>query len=258
MMPGDLVTIEEFAHNPNSPNAEELFVKWLRILRCDATRWGEIMACATKMATVQKCYGDLEEKCKTLEGTCEVLKKLVKRICCTAHQNYSSITIDELSDDSQVMLEQKVTGLGDPYVNDFPVGPKKRIRLQQKERPGWSPLEIRIDLNLANNASNYLDFQVQFFLGPGDNQPGKPIGPLYTGNQFLHKDGTQIKVPFPTYKNEPIIIGSLEKLSVEIFNNGINGNLDSAQVIIPYDNERFYTMCAELCGARPGCGTAAC
>lgn len=256
-MPGELVTIEELAHNPN---ADELFVKWLRILRCDPTRWAELMGCAQKVAYYSKCYGDLEEKCKTLEGTCEVLKKLVKRICCTAHVNFSNITIDEVSDDSQVNIDQIVPDFGDQYVNTYPVGPKKKIRLQQNERPGWAPADIRIDLNLANNASNYLDFQIQFYLGSGDKQLGKPIGPLYTGNQFLNKDGTQIKLKFPVYKNEPIVVGSLEKLAVEITNNSIAGNLDSAQVIIPYDNERFYEMCAEMCrpGGRPGCGTAAC
>jgi hypothetical protein len=238
---------------------DEVYLKMLRLLRCDPVTWANWQACAAKMEHYHKCYGDLELKCKTLEGQCEVLMMLVRRICCTAHINFSDITIDELSDDSQVALTKIVTGLGDPYVDNFPVGPGKKIRLIQDERPGWGPTEIRIDLNLANNAVNYLDFQIQFYLGPGEKQ-GKPIGPQYTGNQFLHKDGKQMQVKFPTYKNQPIIIGSLESLTVEITNKGIAGNLDSAQVILPYDNQRFYEMCAAACrpGGKPGCGTAAC
>ncbi|MBL9105649.1 MAG: hypothetical protein JNL82_32235 [Myxococcales bacterium] len=256
-MPGELTTlatIDEHAHSP-----DEVYLKILRMLRCDPSRWAAFMSCADKVTYYQKCYGDLEEKCKTLEGQCQVLMMLVRRICCTAHINFSDITIDELSDDSQVALAKIVTGLGDPYVDAFPVGPGKTIRLIQDERPGWGPTEIRIDLNLANQAVNYLDYQVQFYLGPGEGQ-GKKIGPLYTGNQFLHKDGKQMQVKFPTYKNQPIVIGSLEKLAVEITNKGIAGNLDSAQVILPYDNQRFYEMCAAMCrpGATPGCTTGAC
>lgn len=218
----------------------------LSVLGCDPARWQEVLRCATQMSTIEGCYRRMEEKCRTLEGQHEVLMRLVRHVCCSANINFSKITIDEYSDDSQVNLEDVVPGLGDPYVDNFPVPPNgKKIRLQHPERPGWTPVEIRIDLNLTGNANNYLDLEIQFYLGPGDKQLGKPIGPLYKGNQFLNKDGTQIKLPFPKYKGDPIDVGSLERLAVEIKNKSGGGtNLESAQVVILYDNDRFYKMCA--------------
>ena len=133
---------------------------------------------------------------------------------------------------------------------------KSQDILMQSSRPGWTPKEIRIDLNLAGGASNYLDIQVQFYLSPDQDGKvqGKSIGSLYKGNQFLNKDGTQITVPFPKYKNEPINVGSLEKLTVEIINKSAATNLDSAQVVIIYDNECFYEWCKQQACA-PTCKT---
>jgi hypothetical protein len=252
-MDGTLVKAEEL---PLSPDERELFLRITRALGCTPERWVGIMKCADRMQYYDDCYGKLKEKCQTLEGICEVLHMMQRRSCCTANINFSSVTIDEYSDDSQVNIDQIITGLGGDYLNAFPLTPGKKIRLQQKERPGWGPSDIRIDLNLSGGQVNYLDYTIQFFLGPGDQVPGKPIGPLYTGNQFLNKDGTQIKLPFPTYKNEPIIVGSLEKLTVELTNKGIAGNLDSAQIIVPFNNEAFYEMCKTACtplSHRPKC-----
>ena len=63
-----LATIDEHAHSP-----DEVYLKILRMLRCDPSRWAAFMSCADKVTYYQKCYGDLEEKCKTLEGQCQVL-----------------------------------------------------------------------------------------------------------------------------------------------------------------------------------------
>jgi hypothetical protein len=238
--------------------SDVVFHQLLRALRCSPDRWEELLRCANRLSSTESCYRTMEEKCRTLEGQCELLMKLVKHVCCSANVNFSKITIDEYSDDSQVNLEEIVTGLGDPYVDNFPVQNNKKIRLQHPERPGWTPTDIRIDLNLTGNATNYLDFTIQFFLGAGDKQLGKPIGPLYKGNQFLNKDGTQIRLPFPKYKAEPIDVGSLERLAVEITSKSAGANLESAQIVIPYDNNRFYKMCeSQICkpGCKPDCGS---
>ncbi len=53
---------------------------------------------------------------------------------------------------------------------------------------------------------------------------------------------------------DPIDVGSLERLAVEIKNKSGGGtNLESAQVVILYDNDRFYKMCAPAF-CKPGCG----
>lgn len=234
----------------------ENFQKMLRILRCHPERWAELLGCPDKVNTMSR---RVEERCKTLEGQCEVLMRLVKRACCSANVNFSQITIDEYSDDSQVNLDQIVKGLGGQFVDAFPVAPNGVIRLQHPSRPGWTPTQIRIDMNLAGNANNYLDFYIAFYLGPGDGSPheaGKKIGPTYRGNQFLNKDGGQIIVPFPKYKGVPIDVGSLERLVVEISNRSGGGtNLESAQVVILYDNNKFFEMCrVDIC--KPDCGGA--
>ena len=242
--PTSLVQTEHLPHMSD----EDMFLKFLTILKCNPERWNMILNACNRQRYYDECYGTLVEKCKTLEGQCEVLKMLVKRQCCSANINFSAVTIDELSDNSQVSLDQIVTGIGGNYVDTFPLAPGKKIRLTQVERPGWGPVDIRIDLNLSGGNVNYLDYSIQFFILSGDPKAtGKEIGPLYTGNQFLNKDGTQIKLPFPKYKGEPIVIGSLETLAVDITNKGIAGNLDSVQVIIPFDNEKFYEMCRDSC-----------
>lgn len=237
---------------PEMMGSDAVFQQLLRGLRCSPDRWEQLLQCVHTMSTTESCYRRMEEKCRTLEGQCEVLMKLVKHVSCSANINFSKITIDEYSDDSQVNLEHIVTGLGDPYVDTFPVQNGKKIRLQHAKRPGWTPVDIRIDLNLTGIAANYLDFTIQFYLGGTGQELGKPIGPLYKGNQFLNKDGTQIKIPFPTYKADPIDVGSLERLSVEISSKSGGANLESAQVVIPYDNNRFYKMCETQFG-KPGC-----
>ncbi len=84
----------------------------LSVLGCDPARWNEILRCAQTMSSIDGCYRRMEEKCRTLEGQCEVLMRLVRHVCCSANINFSKITIDEYSDDSQVNLEEIVAGLG--------------------------------------------------------------------------------------------------------------------------------------------------
>lgn len=245
-----LVKFEGLPLEMNYP--DNVTAQLLRVLRCSPERWEELLRCTEKVQVINGCYRTLEERCKTLEGQCELLMRLVRHVCCSANINFSKITVDEVSDDSQVGLDQPVTGLGGDFVNTLPLPPGKKIRLQHATRPGWTPSEIRIDMNLAGGANNYLDFSFQFYLGPGDGQLGKPIGPNYSGNAFLNKDGSQIRVPFPRYKNEPIDVGSLERLAVVISNRSAATNLDSVQVILAYDNNRFYEMCkTDAC--KPGC-----
>ena len=126
----------------------------------------------------------------------------------------------------------------------------KMIRLTHKSRPGYTPTKIAIDLNLAGGGNNYLDFTLQFYLFPGGVSTGLglEVGSQMRGNQFLNKDGTQIHVPFPEYRNASIDIGSLETLALVIRNNGAANNLDSAFVTVYYNNKEFYALCKKRCG----------
>ncbi len=243
-MDNPLVPTENLNYHPH-------YLQLLSVLGHTRDSWELLLRCPDKVAYLVGCFKQYEDRCKTLEGQCELIMKLFRHVCCPANVNFSKLTIDGLSDESQVNLNTIVQNFGPDFVNTFPVPPGKKIRLTHPTRPGWTPVEIRIDLSLGGGAQNYLDFTAQFDLGPGEVL-GQAVGPLYFGNQFLNKDGTQIRVPFPKYKGEWIDVGSLERLGVIISNKSAGVNLDSAQVVVLFDNNRFYEMCkGEIC--KPGC-----
>ena len=199
--------------------------------------------CATLEAAGSSC------KCDSLEARfmkrCDALWWVTYRACCPGNMLFSPLTLDQLSDNAQVEIDQIVTGLGGDYVDAFPVPPGKKIRLVQRRRPGYLPNKIEVDVSLANNGNNYLDLRVQFYLTSSEAEQGERIGPNYAGNQFLNKDGTQIHKPFPEYRSAPLAIGSLELVAVEITHTGQSNALDSASVRLPYDEKFWAKMCTD-------------
>lgn len=222
----------------------------LRLLACTPGAIERILQAAEQFPYIQQCAARADQASKELASRCDATDMMFQTFICPGNVNFSQRTLDEYSDDAQVNLEAVVKDLADPYVNAFPVPPAKRIRLTHVRRPGFTPTKIAIDLNIAGGASNYLDFILQFYLVPGGvaGAEGLEIGSAMRGNQFLNKDGTQIHVPFPEYRNCPIDIGSLEDLALEIRNTGAANNLDSAFVTVYYDNRAFYQACKKKCG----------
>lgn len=212
-----------------------------------------MVRCADRLPELERACSAIEDRCRTTVSRCESLELLCRTFLCPGNVNYSQRALDEYSGRSQVKLSEIITGLGGDFVNAFPVPPGKKIRLTHKSRPGYTPTNIRIDLNVAGGGNNYSDFLIQFYVVPGgvNSNQGLEIGDAYDGNIFLNKDGTQISVNFPEYRGIPLDIGSLETLAIVISNNGPVNNLDSAHVNVFYDNTRFY----ELCKARCGCKT---
>ena len=250
-MEGKLVKIEQLQVQ-NTITQEQL----LDVLhRLAAVPGGieHLLRCAERLPEVERRFIGFEDRCRTTISRCDAIETLCRNYMCPGNVNFSQRTLDEYSGLSQVKLTEVVTGLGDPYVNAFPVPPGKKIRLTHRPRPGYTPTIIRIDMNLAGGGNNYSDFSVQLYLVPGgvDSNLGMTIGNNYDGNIFLNKDGTQIAVPFPEYRGSPLDIGSLETVAVEIRNGGAANNLDSAHVNIFYDNSRFYELCKARCGG--GC-----
>jgi len=222
----------------------------LRMLACSPGAIERLLQCAERLPYIESCMSRVEGQCRTVTQRCDASDLMFQQYLCPGQVNFSQRTLDEYSDDSQVNLEDVVTGLGGDFVNAFPVPPTKLIRLTHKARPGYTPTKIAIDLNIAGGGNNYLDFTLQFYLVPGGVSTGLglEVGPQMRGNQFLNKDGTQIHVPFPEYRNAPIDVGSLETLALVIKNNGAANNLDSAFVTIYYDNKLFYALCKKRCG----------
>ena len=209
-----------------------------------------IMRCADRFHEIERAMTSFEDKCRMTVSRCESLEMLCQTFICPGNVNFSQRALDEYSGKSQVKLTEIVTGLGGDFVNAFPVPPTKKIRLTHKPRPGYTPTNIRIDLNVAGGGNNYSDFLLQFYVVPGgvNSSLGLEIGDAYDGNIFLNKDGTQISVTFPEYRGLPLDIGSLETLAIVISNNGPVNNLDSAHVNVFYDNTRFYELCKARCG----------
>jgi len=247
---GKLVKFESMPMQGNY--SQEQLVAVLDKLACNPGLLDRMIACVDRLPQLERATIGFEDRCRTTVNRCDSIEMLCRNLFCPGNVNYSQRTLDEYSGKNQVKLVEVVTGLGDPFVNAFPVPPSKKIRLTHRSRPGYTPTEIRIDLNLAGGGNNYSDFLIQFYLVPGGTNTGLGIeaGNAYDGNMFLNKDGTQLVVPFPEYRALPLDIGSMETLAVVISNNGAANNLDSAHVNVFYDNARFF----ELCKARSGCG----
>ena len=225
----------------------------LRALACTPGLLQRLQHCMERMPYLESCASRverLEGQCRTIGQRCDATDMFMQGYVCPGNVNYSQRTLDEYSDDSQVNLEVIVTGLGGDFVNAYPVPPTKMIRLTHLARPGYTPTKIAIDMNLAGGGNNYLDFTLTFYLFPGGvtNGQGLQVGSQMRGNQFLNKDGTQIIVPFPSYRDEGIDIGSLETLALVIKNTGAANNLDSAFVTVYYNNREFYQLCKKRCG----------
>jgi hypothetical protein len=250
-MEGKIVKFEQLP--TQGSYSHEQLLDLLQRLACAPGAVEQLIRFGSQLPEMARFCHSFEERCRSTVSRCDAIEMLCRNFLCPGNVNFSQITLDNYSGKSQVKLTDVVTGLGDPFVNTFPVPPTKKIRLTHKARPGYTPTNIRIDLNIAGGANNYSDFTIQFFLVPGgmNSVQGLEVGNEFDGNMFLNKDGTQISVPFPEYRSMPIDIGSLETLAVVITNNGAANNLDSAHVNIFYDNTRFYELCKAKCSG--GC-----
>jgi len=171
---------------------------------------------------------------------------VAQRACCPGNLLYSRSTLDVFSRERHTNIDIPVEDFGPGYVDAFPVAPGQTLRLEQSPRPGYLPEKIAIDFSLANNGTNYLDLEVSFWLGPGGKSRGEQIGPKWTGNEFLNKDGSQILVDMPKYRGLTVEVGAIERMAVEIRHTGNTNNLISAKVRLPFDEERWYASCASL------------
>lgn len=169
--------------------------------------------------------------------TCDSYKKQMATACCPGQQLYGNVTLDAFSSITTVDLEKIVTGLGAPYVDSYPVPSGSTVRMIQIDRPGYVPEEIEINLVLANGGTNYLNVNVQFFVG------ATKIGPLYKGSHFLDADGRTKKIKFPKWRDQPVTIGTSDILGVEISITGPN-SLEYATVTVHVDASAWYQLCA--------------
>jgi len=210
----------------------------------------DLIECAPRLRRCEPQLSRFEQQCKTIEKlpqmcgrleelvqTCNGYEKMLKNACCPGQNLYGPVTIDRYSSVTTVDIDTIVAALGDPYVDQYPVPTAKKIRMEQDARPGYCPEEIEVDLSLSNNATNYLMVKIQFFVGD------EKIGPEYKGSHFLDKDGTIKKIKFPLYRDHVVVIGTAEKLAVEIEMTGPN-SIEFASVTTHVNAAGWYQVCA--------------
>jgi hypothetical protein len=224
-------------HNPmNADTSRELQRRICHVLGISPEDLALLRALSDRMVRV-------ENGCTTVTRRCDDLQNVLRQACCPANMLYSQITINENSHKDQVNIVTPVTGLGDPYVDSLPVPPGKKIRFVQEERPGYSPVDITVALNLANNGTNYLDIVVRFYVSTKPTGPGTQVGSEYRGFQFFSNDGLVTPIKFPLYQNSPVTVGSKEYLLIEIEHLGTANNLTSAFASARVNNAGWYAAC---------------
>ena len=191
----------------------------------------------------------IERDCRSLGQRCGAIEGVLDQTCCPANMNYSQPTIDKFSHKTQVNITNVVTGLGGDYVDTMPLNPGKRIRLIQEQRPGYSPVNVTVALNLANQGTNYLDLEVTFWVTTDPQIQGEQLGSEYRGFQFFTNEGVPTPIPFPTYKNMAVTIGTMNYLAIEIAHKGAANNLVSAFVAVQVNSQGWYAAC----GPSGGC-----
>lgn len=215
---------------------DELHRRICRGLKMTPEEYAQMTRCAGRVP-------GLENRCRELAAECEALKRLITASYCPANMNFSQVSVDKVSKETQVNVTEIVKGLGGDYVDAYPVPPGKKIRLVQRSRPGYSPKTITVALNLANDGKNFLDLAVRFFVTTDARERGEEVGGEFRGFQFFNNDGIPTPQPFPTYKNMPMTIGTLEFLVIEIEHQGSANNLVSAFAAASVNAEGWYAAC---------------
>jgi hypothetical protein len=94
-----------------------------------------MIACADRLPQIERATMGFEDRCRSTINRCDSIEMLCRNFLCPGNVNFSQRTLDEYSGKNQVKLNEIVTGLGDPYVNAYPVPPTKKIRLTHKAPP---------------------------------------------------------------------------------------------------------------------------
>lgn len=241
------------AHHDNLPlDTDKALAELAQVFNCDETVVRRFAQCIT---TLTECTPKIQTCMPKIDNACEELKELKQKfadLCnvvetsyCPANVLYSARTTSKFSSHNNILFSEIVTGLGGDYVDTFPVATGKRVK-KRVRRPGYCPSYLRGDFNLANNANNYSDIQLQLYIS------GEAHGSAFYGNQLLMKSGNELQFEFPPFDGKPIIIGSLDYLDIDIINNGPN-NIESANIFVINDAQRWYRLCGP--GAIGSCST---
>lgn len=207
-----------------------------QISRMTPEDWALIRQISKRMQAV-------EGQCQSVVHTCATQANLLRIACCPANMLHSQVTINKYGHQNQVNVNVPVTGLGGDYVDNLPVPPGKKIRLVHIQRPGYSPTQLTLALNLANNGTNYLDIAVTLYVAEDPKEQGEKIGSEYRGFQFFNNEGIPTPLKMPLYQNQPLTIGTMNYLVIELHHQGAANNLVSAFAAAHVNNEGWFAAC---------------
>jgi hypothetical protein len=218
------------------PSKAEMMARICDCMGVTPEEWAQIRQMVRRVEAV-------EGRCTSVVHSCATQENLLKMACCPANMMYSQITVDKFSHQNQVPVLTPVTGLGGDYVDSLPLPPGKKIRFRQERRPGYSPKQVTVAQNLANDGKNYLDIAVTFHVSSDPLDPGDKIGSVYRGFQFFNNEGIPTPQPFPTYRNLPVTVGTQEYLIIELHHQGSANNLVSAFLAAHVNSEGWFAAC---------------
>ena len=108
---------------------------------------------------------------------------------------------------------------------------------------------------MHNYQQNFIEFAIRrnvlrfgdFTLKSGRTSPYFLNAGLFnTGDNLLQKSGNQLKLDFPKYLQNQLVVGSNELLEIEIINNSVNA-LNSAHVRVHHDSKLWFEQCTTTC-----------
>ena len=108
---GKLVPVEMLGRDGEIVFSQEAMDK-LKILLCSPRAIERVPQCAEQFPYIQSCVAKLEGQCQNISPRCDATDILMQGYLCPGVGNYSQRKFDEYSDDSQVYLEDFMTGLG--------------------------------------------------------------------------------------------------------------------------------------------------
>ncbi len=240
--------------NRNKMSREQTLMALCYALNCEPADLQHICQSRQRMSELERKCAALEHaltnqqscggNCREVAKKCDGLWKYCIDHLCPANVPFSRVTIDEYSGINQIELNTVIKVEDDnSFVDNFPVAPGQKIKLTHAEQPGFIPKELRVDIDLANGGTNYLDIHLEFFLVGGPTP--KKLGVTFRANEFLNKDGSQIAVPWPHYKGCPVEVGFSETVVCILSHRGLANNVESAMIRLKHDLEQWYAMCSD-------------
>ena len=146
----------------------------LRMLACTPGAIERLLQCAERIPYIESCMSRVEGQCRTVTQRCDASDLMFQQYLCPGQVNFSQRTLDEYSDDSQVNLEDVVTGLGGDIAD-------AGHRTRTFPRIAYMPQGLGRNLYPTLSVFENVDFFGRLF-GHAKRERERRIGDLLRGN----------------------------------------------------------------------------